>query len=134
MANEELGRGGQQPGVPEASQRHPGLDSMIDGHGRFTTDPTGIEAVLAAIVDSSDDAIIGKTREGEILTWNGGAERVFGYTAEEAIGKSMIMLLRPERFLRRPPSSPRIWRISREHGAIASCSRAAPSGVRPPDS
>ncbi|XAS71379.1 response regulator [Micrococcaceae bacterium Sec5.1] len=43
---------------------------------------------LGAIVNSSGDAIIGKTPEGEILSWNPGAERIFGYTAEQAIGKN----------------------------------------------
>jgi PAS domain S-box-containing protein len=53
--------------------------------------------VLAAIVESSDDAIIGKTLDGRIRTWNAGAERVFGYTAEEAIGRSITMLMPPDR-------------------------------------
>ena len=52
---------------------------------------------LAAIVNSSEDAIIGKTLQGIITSWNPGAEKVFGYSAEEAIGQSMLMLFPPER-------------------------------------
>jgi PAS domain S-box-containing protein len=52
---------------------------------------------LAAIVDYSDDAIIGKSLEGIILNWNKGAERLYGYSAEEAIGKPISMLLPPGR-------------------------------------
>jgi PAS domain S-box-containing protein len=52
---------------------------------------------LAAVVDSSDEAIIGKTLDGTITAWNRGAEKVFGYSASEAIGKPMPMLMPPER-------------------------------------
>src|ERR1700674_5543569 len=48
---------------------------------------------LASIVECSDDAIIGKTLEGIITSWNGGAERMYGYSATEAIGKPVSMLV-----------------------------------------
>jgi two-component system sensor kinase FixL len=51
---------------------------------------------LAAIVTSSDDAIIGKTLDGVVTDWNSGAEAIFGYSASEAIGKPLAMLLPPD--------------------------------------
>jgi len=57
---------------------------------------------LAAIVESSDDAIISKNLGGIITTWNKGAERVFGYTAVEAIGKPVTMLIPPDRIDEEP--------------------------------
>jgi PAS domain S-box-containing protein len=51
---------------------------------------------LSEIVESSDDAIVGKSLDGVICTWNRGAERLYGYTAGEAIGKSILLLIPPE--------------------------------------
>ncbi|HET6423609.1 MAG TPA: PAS domain S-box protein [Planctomycetaceae bacterium] len=52
---------------------------------------------LSAVVESSDDAIITKTLNSIITTWNPAAERIFGYRAEEAIGRSIVMLIPPAR-------------------------------------
>jgi PAS domain S-box-containing protein len=48
---------------------------------------------LSALIESADDAIISKTLEGIITSWNKGAERIFGYTAEEVLGKSITILI-----------------------------------------
>lgn len=52
---------------------------------------------LAAMIESSDDAIISKTLDGTMTAWNLGAEKLFGYSSSEAVGKPMRMLLPPER-------------------------------------
>jgi PAS domain S-box-containing protein len=59
--------------------------------------PKDAKFLLASIVESSNDAIIRKNLDGVITSWNAGAERLFGYTAEEALGKHMSLLACPGR-------------------------------------
>jgi PAS domain S-box-containing protein len=61
-----------------------------------SSDPA-LKARLAAIVESSDDAIVTKTLDGIITTWNKGAERIFGYSADEVVGKPITLLIPPDR-------------------------------------
>src|SRR5215212_3456561 len=58
---------------------------------------------LTALIESADDAIISKTLEGVITSWNKGAERIFGYTADEVIGKPVTILI-PEGHLDEEPT------------------------------
>jgi PAS domain S-box-containing protein len=60
-------------------------------------DPADLSAArLAAIVSSSDDAIVGKTLEGRVTSWNDAAARIFGWSAEEMIGQSITRIIPPE--------------------------------------
>jgi PAS domain S-box-containing protein len=71
---------------------------------------------LAAIVESSADAIIAKDLDGLITSWNKGAERIFGYTAEEVVGKPVAMLAAPERLDEMPELLAKVRRGDRiEH-------------------
>jgi PAS domain S-box-containing protein len=76
-----------------------GTPIRIDGIGIDVTDRTQAENArfrLAAIVESSDDAILSKTLEGIVTSWNAGATRLFGYTAQEMIGEPILKLVPPE--------------------------------------
>jgi PAS domain S-box-containing protein len=68
---------------------------------------------LAAIVASSNDAIVAKTLEGIITNWNEGAQRIFGYTEEEVIGKSVSILIPPDRYDEEPAIIERLKRGER---------------------
>jgi PAS domain S-box-containing protein len=54
---------------------------------------TSASTLLAAIIESSDDAIVSKSLEGVITSWNAGAERIFGYSAQEAVGQSITIII-----------------------------------------
>src|SRR6185369_3816071 len=68
---------------------------------------------LAAIVESSDDAIIGKDLNGIITSWNKSAQRIFGYTPEEALGRSILILIPEDRQPEEPAILDRIRRGER---------------------
>ena len=111
-----LGRGETIHQQEVRLRRHDGsvIEAVIDAnvlwedgkfiHTRcFTRDITAAKEAeyaqrrLAAIVESSDDAIVGKTLDGIITSWNRGAERIFGYSAEEMIGEPISRMVPPER-------------------------------------
>jgi PAS domain S-box-containing protein len=78
-------------------------DGQVDGAVNILVDITDrkeaerTNAFLGAIVETSDDAIVRKTLNGIIESWNIGAERLFGYTAGEAIGRSITIILTPDK-------------------------------------
>jgi PAS domain S-box-containing protein len=79
-------------------------------------------ALLAAIVESSDDAIVSKNLNGIITTWNAGAQRIFGYTAAEAVGQPVTILIPPDRLDEEPEILQRIRRGERvEHFETMRC-------------
>jgi PAS domain S-box-containing protein len=79
----------------------------------FATNPAGW---LAAIVDSSDDAIVGKTLDSVIRSWNAAATRIFGYERAEAIGRTIYLIMPPERYDEEPRIIERLRRGERiEH-------------------
>src|ERR1043166_5758291 len=72
-----------------AGAREKGMAHTREGEARFQ---------LAAIIDASDDAIMSKTTDGILTSWNRGAERIYGYTAEEALGRHISFLIPPFAF------------------------------------
>jgi PAS domain-containing protein len=79
-------------GIRDASGKVIGLSTIM----RDITDRKRAEretALLATVVNSSDDAIISVTPDSKIITWNPAAERIYGYTAEEAIGKGVDLFV-----------------------------------------
>jgi len=81
--------GGSGEGLAQQSAA-PGTSGRLDNSERAAL-------TLAAIVQSSDDAIVSKDLDGIIQSWNPGATRIFGWTAEEVIGKSIKVIIPPER-------------------------------------
>jgi PAS domain S-box-containing protein len=73
------------------------------GHDEYyALSPVEAQARLAAIVESSDDAIVSKNLDGIIQSWNGGAQRIFGWSAEEVIGKPITIIIPPDRMDEEP--------------------------------
>ena len=78
------------------------VEDVIDGVVLTFLDITALKRAeeererLAAIVDSSQDGIIGKTLDGVITSWNASAERIYGYSAREAVGRSLDLIVPPD--------------------------------------
>jgi PAS domain S-box-containing protein len=77
----------REPSVDNVSQ------SLLDELPALRLAADKAIGLLAAIVDSSDDAIVSKSLDGVITTWNAGAERLFGYTAKEAVGQHISLII-----------------------------------------
>src|SRR5213078_661470 len=71
------------------------------------------QARLAAIIESSDDAIVSKTLDGVIRTWNKGAERIFGWTSDEVVGRPITIIIPPDRQEEEPKILERLRRGER---------------------
>jgi PAS domain S-box-containing protein len=83
--------------------------ASASGPGPDEIDPrVEAQARLAAIIESSDDAIVSKTLEGIITSWNRGAERIFGWSADEVIGKPITVIIPPDRLEEEPKILERI--------------------------
>src|SRR4051794_6183876 len=74
------------------------VETAVDAPGSRAGDPSDARVtLLAGIVETSEDAIISKTLEGIITTWNPAAERMYGYTSYEAVGRHVGLVVPPEK-------------------------------------
>src|SRR5688500_8462791 len=87
-----------------------GVMIVRDGTDDAPVVPNPLEAAswLAAIVESSADAIIGKTLDGVITSWNAGAAQMYGYAVDEMIGRNIAAIVPPERAVELGPILDRI--------------------------
>lgn len=95
----------------ENSERRKAFDLKLHARSGAEQDqPLSAEQILWSIVENSDDAIITKNLDGIISSWNKSAERLYGYTADEAIGKPVTILMPPERHNEEPAILARVRR------------------------
>jgi len=105
------------------------INMLVDLTARKEVEETKLR--LAQIVQFSDDAIISKNVEGIIQSWNAGAERLFGYTASEAIGQSVEILIPPDRRDEEPKILSRIRRGERidHYETVRRCKDGSPIDI-----
>ena len=102
------------PLIDAAGELIGGVNMLVDITDRKRAEE--VQQRFAAIIEFSDDAILSKNLDGIIASWNPGAERLFGYKAEEIIGKSVTLLIPAERHNEEPEIIGRIRRGERiEH-------------------
>src|SRR5579862_288096 len=96
--------GGRNPPLgPCAHSRRYATGCIVRQRGKAGTQPgrsvpdESLRSILAAIIDSSDDAIVAKNLDGIILSWNRGAEAIFGFTAAEAVGQPITIIIPEDR-------------------------------------
>ncbi len=107
-------------------REEPRLGELFDARGRTST--LARRDHLAAIVDSADDAIVGETLDGTIVSWNSGAEQLYGYTAEMVLGMSATTIVPSDR---EEEASALMRRIRRgEHVAHVETARVGIDGRR----
>jgi PAS domain S-box-containing protein len=100
----------------ETGARHPEPEmTEVRAVPPFGMSDEHVRALLAAIVESSDDAIVSKTLDGVITSWNGGAERMLGWPAEMAIGRHIMLIVPEERRAEEDEVLARIRRGERIH-------------------
>src|SRR5262249_8427703 len=87
--------GNESPVVIDLGLLQVGADTLISSAIRKIQPEPGDELGLRALVEASDDAIIGKTLDGTIVSWNKGAEKIYGYRAEEILGQPISVLIPP---------------------------------------
>src|SRR4051812_1024879 len=78
------------------------MPDYVEDHKQTIPIQVDPESQLAAIIESSDDAIISKDLHGVIQSWNSGAQRLFGWKPEEAIGKPITIIIPPDRLEEEP--------------------------------
>ncbi|HSK65012.1 MAG TPA: PAS domain S-box protein [Pyrinomonadaceae bacterium] len=86
----------------KAFEDEPRQETGVEAQGPDLQSPELAPFWLSALIESANDAIVSKTLQGVITSWNKGAERIFGYTSEEVLGKSITIIIPPDHLQEEP--------------------------------